>query len=57
MGDDVIMTVLIVDDHEGFRADVREMLETVDYQVIGKPNPGSTGPRNSACWRDCTAGG
>ena len=39
---DVATTVLIVDDHSGFRARARALLESEGYTVIGEASSGAT---------------
>jgi DNA-binding NarL/FixJ family response regulator len=36
-------SVLIVDDHDGFRTQVRALLEAAGYRVVGEAGDGSTG--------------
>jgi len=40
-------TVLIVDDHAGFRARARELLETEGYEVVGEADDGGSALRAS----------
>lgn len=37
------MTVVIVDDHAGFRAQIRRLLEAAGYDVIGEAADGASG--------------
>ena len=41
-------TVLIVDDHPGFRASARMLLEAEGYDVVGEAEDGEAGPRAAA---------
>jgi two-component system, NarL family, nitrate/nitrite response regulator NarL len=36
-------TVLIVDDHDGFRTQARALLDAAGYEVVGEAGDGSTG--------------
>jgi DNA-binding NarL/FixJ family response regulator len=36
-------TVLVVDDHEGFRASVRELLESEGFEVVGEAGDAASG--------------
>jgi DNA-binding NarL/FixJ family response regulator len=36
-------SVLIVDDHDGFRTQVRALLDAAGYQVVGEAGDGTTG--------------
>lgn len=42
------MTVLIVDDHEGFRSSARVLLEADGYRVVGEAADGKSGLRAAA---------
>ena len=37
------MTVLVVDDHQGFRTSARELLETEGFEVVGEAADGASG--------------
>src|SRR5688572_4611281 len=37
------MTVLVVDDHEGFRASARQLLETEGFEVVGEAADAASG--------------
>jgi DNA-binding NarL/FixJ family response regulator len=41
----VARTILIVDDHAGFRASVRTLLESEGYDVVGEAEDGATAVR------------
>jgi DNA-binding NarL/FixJ family response regulator len=41
-GDDMGMTVLIVDDHPSFRASARTLLEAEGYEVVGEAEDGES---------------
>ena len=42
------LSVLIVDDHPGFRARARALLESEGFQVVGEADDGATGVRRAA---------
>jgi DNA-binding NarL/FixJ family response regulator len=44
-GDDMPMTVLIVDDHPSFRASARTLLEAEGYEVVGEAEDGESAIR------------
>ena len=44
-GDDMGMTVLIVDDHPSFRASARTLLEAEGYEVVGEAEDGESAIR------------
>jgi DNA-binding NarL/FixJ family response regulator len=44
-GDDMRMTVLIVDDHPSFRASARTLLEAEGYEVVGEAEDGESAIR------------
>jgi len=46
--DDMPPRVLIVDDHPGFRARARALLESEGFEVIGEAGDGATGVRRAA---------
>ena len=46
--DDMAHRVLIVDDHPGFRARARALLESEGFEVIGEAGDGATGVRRAA---------
>jgi DNA-binding NarL/FixJ family response regulator len=41
-------SVLIVDDHDGFRTQVRALLDAAGYEVVGEAGDGSTGVAEAA---------
>jgi DNA-binding NarL/FixJ family response regulator len=45
------MKVLIVDDHEGFRASVRRMLEADGFDVIAEAGSGAEALRAAEAWK------
>lgn len=46
--DDMALRVLIVDDHPGFRARARALLESEGFEVVGEAGDGATGVRRAA---------
>lgn len=45
---DMALRVLIVDDHPGFRARARALLESEGFEVVGEAGDGATGVRRAA---------